>query len=141
MPEDDFDIYGEDVKSYAVKPEVCVCLANREIVTRRLTRCVSSQEQNEELQQVPSEMGKMEPMTGMKREREGSKDFDDNQDQQFNDDSGIAMNPAQSPVNNTMMGTNGMGGGMEDALYIGDLQWVCTVVSLLCAYISRCGAL
>ncbi|KAF5358765.1 hypothetical protein D9758_008559 [Tetrapyrgos nigripes] len=98
--DDDFDIYGEDVKSYAAKTE----------------------NQDEQMQQVPTEVSKPEPMTGMKREREDSKDIDDNQDQPFSDDSGVSLQMGQSTPNQ-MMGTNGMGGMENDALYIGDLQW------------------
>ncbi|THV01039.1 hypothetical protein K435DRAFT_818145 [Dendrothele bispora CBS 962.96] len=95
MPEDDFDIYGEDVKSYTGQTE----------------------ENDEQTQQVPTETTKMEPSAGMKRELE---DLDDNYDQQLNDDSKVGQGTMNTPV----IGANGMGNGMEnDALYIGDLQW------------------
>ncbi|KAG7088371.1 hypothetical protein E1B28_012374 [Marasmius oreades] len=105
MPEEDFNIYGEEyVQSH-------------------------HNEDYDEPKQVPSQITKTEPTTGQKREREDSRDYED--ENEYRSNAGPIQTSLQTSINthgNNMMATmNGMGGGGQndgnDALYIGDLQW------------------
>ncbi|KAF9267375.1 hypothetical protein L218DRAFT_995637 [Marasmius fiardii PR-910] len=107
MPEDDFDIYGEEAHSQSHHNE----------------------DYMDEPQQVPSQITRTEPTTGQKREREDSRDYEDEND--YHSNAAQTQNSLQTSmnthVNNLMTNMNGMGGGGQndgnDALYVGDLQW------------------
>jgi len=95
MPQDDFDIYGEDVQQE-----------------------LQNEDDENDLQHVPTEMSKIEPSAGQKREREDSREPEDPQ---------IEQSIAVVGGGNQPTGTAGLVstqvGLSSDALYIGDLQW------------------
>ncbi|KAJ4480142.1 hypothetical protein J3R30DRAFT_3701500 [Lentinula aciculospora] len=93
MQQDDIDIYGEDAQQQV-------------------------QNEDSEPQKVPTEVTKVVPSVGEKRERENSAEPDEHQGEQSIAVMGSA-NPTTSSVGlvSTQNGTN------SDALYIGDLQW------------------
>lgn len=103
MPEDDFDIYGEDAQVQLPKEDY-----------------------EDEPQQVPSEISKPEPTIGQKREREDSRGLDEENEIQtvssthMGNQLGMNGQFDANMMNN--MSSGGQGEGM-DALYIGDLQW------------------
>ncbi|KAL0069807.1 hypothetical protein AAF712_003077 [Marasmius tenuissimus] len=107
MPEDDFDIYGEEAHGHGY---------NR--------RDEDYKDYDDEPRHVQSQITKTEPQTGQKRDREDSRDYDDDND--YGSSAVVPRSQMQAPMNNN--NTNGMGGGGgggdgQDALYIGDLQW------------------
>lgn len=134
MPEDDFDIYGEDDGFSAVKP------------VEGLEEYNVPEDGNEHAAERASS-----PMVGEKRQREDD-DAEQPDAQRHNNPSAqngdanqhaIPVPGAQSPngsANGSAMvgmanGGQAMNGGVTgqgtfDALYIGDLQWVCFSMSL-----------
>ncbi|KAJ3829579.1 hypothetical protein F5878DRAFT_614710 [Lentinula raphanica] len=91
MQQDDFDIYGED--------------AHQEV-----------QNEDNEPQKVLTEVNKVEPSVGEKREREDTEESHEEQS------IAVMSSTPQTSSNPTLMGTN-QGGANSDSLYIGDLQW------------------
>ncbi|KAF9065863.1 hypothetical protein BDP27DRAFT_1450040 [Rhodocollybia butyracea] len=95
MNQDDFDIYGED--------------------TQQVQDEHTEPGYDESPQQVPTEISKVEPSAGQKREREESREPDEQQ-------TIATVGGGNQPASNSgiMMV---QGGANSDALYIGDLQW------------------
>jgi len=133
MPEDDFDIYGEDEGFNSTKP-------------------VEMPEDAQDMVDIndgAEEQRSSSPVTGEKRQRE---DDEADQQQQASEDqpdirveedpkpnssmdikspNGSASGNTGSNAGNQAINGAGAGQGAFDALYIGDLQWVCLFRSLV----------
>lgn len=152
--DDDFDIYGEDDGFSSVKVD--------EVSTRRrlvglaggamriqLTRMPQSQDDYQvQTDDKSNTEATHSPVVGEKRLR----DEDDSDQQRDAPPSGSAQpksnsesSPTPAPSTqtggaynggqaNSSAGAGAGGGGQYDALYIGDLQWVCTFVFSLAMY-------
>ncbi|KAJ3856140.1 hypothetical protein EV368DRAFT_71825 [Lentinula lateritia] len=99
MQQDDFDIYGEDIHQQV-------------------------QNEDTEPQKVPTEVNKVEPSVGEKRDRENSGEPDEYQGEQsiVRDLPQAVMGGATQTITNPGL-INTQSGTNSDALYIGDLQW------------------
>ncbi|KAJ3998916.1 hypothetical protein F5050DRAFT_1741569 [Lentinula boryana] len=93
MQQDDFDIYGEDLQQQV-------------------------QNEDPEPQKVPTEVNRVEPSVGEKRERENSEEPVGHQEEQsIAVMAGATQMASNTGLMNTQSSTN------SDSLYIGDLQW------------------
>lgn len=153
MPEDDFDIYGEDDGFHPSHADevgrglgrIYACFADSgKPSTRRKGDALQDEVQVEE--PVETVDTTVEPSTGSKRPREEGEDYspsapNSHQGSRSPGNPSVKTEPNQNGVMNgnyaSGMANGGqMGNGGDpsmmgyDALYIGDLQWVCSVLSI-----------
>jgi hypothetical protein len=143
MPEDDFDIYGEDDGFHVQAEEVCLPFLCH------MTRSLSSFKSlgyDEAGNQDPADAAAHSPVIGEKRPREEDESEDAHEQSSGNGVKEESQEP--QPVPTSMRSPNAAGNGSfpgnmgfpgavagqgqnTDALYIGDLQWVCVYCRLL----------
>lgn len=138
MPEDDFDIYGED-DGFNASKNLVVCKCSLNLPSCRLIHVRRKTEENQlpDEEQIATVISSNEPIVGDKRPR--PEEVKEEQSPTLQQASRV--NPAVQQVSNNLNGNyngngNGVGMGMVqgqgqdlssmgyDALYIGDLQWV-----------------